>query len=189
MRVILASNSPRRRELLAQVGVDFTVVPSGFEEKVLDLAPNELVKHFAYMKALDVVPGISGEALIIGSDTVVFLDEVMGKPKDSRDAFEMLRKLSGRTHEVLSGVSVIHNTSGKSITEYECTRVRIKPLSDEEISRYIGSGEPADKAGAYAIQGLGSLFVEGIEGDYFNVVGLPLFRLARIFERFGVKLL
>lgn len=189
MKFVLASNSPRRKELLAQVGVDFVVLPSKFEEKTLDMAPCEMVKHFAYMKALDVASGVFEESLIIGSDTIVYLDTVMGKPRDRQEAFEMLKALSGRTHEVMSGISVIHSKTGKSVTEYECTRVRIKPLQDREIMSYIESGEPMDKAGAYAIQGLGSLFVEGIEGDYFNVVGLPLFRLSRIFERFGVSLL
>jgi septum formation protein len=189
MRVILASNSPRRKELLSQVGVSFEVIPYGFEEQLIELAPEKLVEHFAYMKAKDVAEAVSGEALVIGSDTIVCLDEIMGKPKDREDAFNMLKKLSGKQHHVLSGLCIINTVSGESQIEHESTKVRMKELSDAEITAYINTGEPIDKAGAYAIQGMGSLFVEGIEGDYFNVVGLPLFRLGKMMERFGLKLL
>lgn len=189
MRIILASNSPRRRELLSQIGVNFEIIPSKFEENKVELPPARLVEHFAYMKAKDVARTIGTDALVIGSDTIVYLDEIMGKPKDSTDAFKMLRKLSGKEHQVLSGLSIIDANSGKSLSGYECTRVKMKELSDKEIEAYVSSGEPVDKAGAYAIQGLGSLFVEGIQGDYFNIVGLPLFKLGKMLECFGVKLL
>ena len=189
MRIILASNSPRRKELLAQLGVTFEVIPSKFEEQAVGLPPSKLVEHFAYMKGSDVAQSIQGEALVIGSDTIVFLDEIMGKPKHREDAFNMLKKLSGKQHQVLSGLSVINTLTGESLTGYECTKVKMKELSDAEITAYINTGEPMDKAGAYAIQGMGSLFVEGIEGDYFNVVGLPLFRLGKMLEYFGMKLL
>lgn len=189
MRIILASNSPRRKELLSQIGVTFEVIPSKFEEQAVPLPPPELVEHFAYMKGSDVAQSIRTDSLVIGSDTIVCLDEVMGKPRDKEDAFNMLRKLSGKQHQVLSGISIISTPTGKSLTQHECTRVKMRELSDADIEAYINTGEPMDKAGAYAIQGMGSLFVEGIEGDYFNVVGLPLFRLGKMLECFRVKLL
>lgn len=189
MRIILASNSPRRKELLTQLGVAFEVIPSKFEEQVVPMTPSRLVEHFAHMKAKDVVSSLQADALVIGSDTIVCFDEVMGKPKSKEDAFSMLKKLSGKQHQVLSGLSIINTVTGESLTGHECTKVKMKELSDAEITAYINTGEPMDKAGAYAIQGLGSLFVEGIEGDYFNVVGLPLFRLGNMLEHFGVKLL
>jgi len=189
MRIILASNSPRRKELLSQVGVTFEVIPSEFEEHLIELPPEKLVEHFAYMKAKDVAQAQNEEALVIGSDTIVCLDEIMGKPRNKEDAFNMLKKLSGKHHRVLSGLSIINTATGESMTEHESTRVKMKELSDAEIMAYINTGEPADKAGAYAIQGMGSLFVEGIEGDYFNVVGLPLFRLGKMLESFGLKLI
>jgi len=189
MKIILASNSPRRKELLSQVGVDFEIIPSKFEEQMIDLQPAELVEHFAFMKAKDVALRVQTEALVIGSDTVVCLDGIMGKPEDEEDAFNMLRRLSGKEHLVISGLSIIDTATGESLTEHESTAVKMKELSKVEIQAYIKTGEPMDKAGAYAIQGMGSLFVERIEGDYFNVVGLPLFRLGRMLEHFGVKLI
>jgi septum formation protein len=189
MRIILASNSPRRKELLTQVGVSFEVIPSKFEENIIDLSNSRLVEHFAYMKAKEVASAVQGDALVLGSDTIVYLDCIMGKPRDKEDAFDMLKRLSGKTHLVLSGLSIINTSTGESITEHEITKVRMKELSNNEIAAYIETEEPMDKAGAYAIQGMGSLFVEGIEGDYFNIVGLPLFRLGRMLESFGVKLI
>lgn len=189
MRIILASNSPRRQELLSQTGVKFEVIPSNFEESRVQLPPVKLVEYFAYMKAKDVSKAIREEALVIGSDTVVYCDEIMGKPRNREEAFCMLAKLSGKQHLVISGVSIINTATGESLTEHESTKVKIKKLSKDEITSYINTGEPEDKAGAYAIQGLGSLFVEKIQGDYFNVVGLPIFRLRKMLEHFGVKLI
>lgn len=190
MRIILASNSPRRKELLSQLGVVFDIIPSEFEEQLVEgMTPAETVEHFAAMKASDVAGSIEEEALVIGSDTIVYLDEIMGKPADRQEAASMLRRLSGKQHLVLSGISIINTATGEQLTGHEVTRVRMKELSDDEIYAYIDTGEPMDKAGAYAIQGIGSLFVEGIEGDYFNVVGLPLFRLGRMLEQFGRKLI
>lgn len=178
---------------MTQVGVYFEVIPSKFEEQFIELPPAKLAEHFAYMKAIDVAAAIKEEALVIGSDTIVCLDEEealpMGKPRSREDAFGMLRKLSGKQHIVISGLSIINAATGESMTGHEVTRVKMKELEDTEIEAYIRTGEPMDKAGAYAIQGLGSLFVEGIEGDYFNVVGLPLFRLGRMLGHFRVKLL
>jgi septum formation protein len=197
MRIILASNSPRRKALLTEIlslsGITFEVIPSKFEEQMIELPPERLVEHFAYMKAKDVADTIKEEALVIGSDTIVCLDEaetvILGKPAEKEAAFDMLRNLSGKRHLVMSGLSIVNTATGESITEHEVTKVSMREISDSEISAYIDSGEPMDKAGAYAIQGLGSLFVEGLEGDYFNVVGLPLFRLGRMLGHFGVKLL
>lgn len=196
MRIILASNSPRRKELLSQIGLNFEITPSDFEENSVDMPPEELVQHFAYMKAKDIFDKLKQskeqqeDTLIIGSDTIVYLDNIiMGKPQNEQEAFSMLKRLSDKAHYVMSGLSVFQLSSGKSITEYEVTRVKIKSLSDKEILNYIRTGEPMDKAGSYAIQGIGSIFVEGIEGCYFNVMGLPIFRLCRIFEHFGVAML
>ncbi|MEA4848585.1 MAG: Maf family protein [Clostridiaceae bacterium] len=189
MRIILASNSPRRKELLSQAGIKFEVIASGFEESMVELPASKLAEHFAYMKAKDVARSIQGDALVIGSDTIVYCDEIMGKPRSREEAFNMLTKLSGKQHLVISGISIINTATGESLTEHESTEVKIKDLSSAEITAYINTGEPADKAGAYAIQGLGSLFVEGIRGDYFNVVGLPLFRLRKMLEHFGFKLI
>lgn len=189
MRIILASNSPRRKELLSQVGVNFDIIPSEFEERMVGLPAAELVEYFAYMKAKDVAARVQEEALVIGSDTIVYLDGVMGKPENNEDAFKMLSLLSGKKHQVISGLSIINTATGESLTGHESTAVKMKELSSAEITAYINTGEPADKAGAYAIQGMGSLFVERIEGDYFNVVGLPLFRLGSMLKHFGIKLI
>jgi len=189
MRIILASNSPRRRELLSQIGVKFEIIPSKFEEDISGLSPAVMVEHFACMKAKDVASSLKEEALVIGSDTIVYLDAIMGKPKNREDAFDMLTRLSGKEHTVLSGISVINTGTGEHLSGFETTHVRMKKLSSREIDAYIATGEPLDKAGAYAIQGIGSLFVEKIEGDYFNVVGLPLFRLGKMLKHFGVELI
>ncbi|MFZ5352953.1 MAG: Maf family protein [Bacillota bacterium] len=200
MRFILASNSPRRKEILSQIRLSFDVIPSSFEEKENGMSPPELVKHFAYMKAKDVYEKVYAnkeageskqinETFVIGADTIVLCDKVMGKPRDASDAFEMLKALSGKEHYVLTGVSVINAADGSCITEYENTKVSFKALSEKEIETYIQSGEAFDKAGAYAIQGLGSLFVEKIEGCYFNVVGFPVRLFSRIMERMGYSLM
>ena len=189
MRIILASNSPRRKELLSQIGVEFEVIPSPFEESGVRFPVSKMAERFSYLKAMDVASALNDNALVIGADTIVCLDRIMGKPKSDEDAYEMLRMLSGKQHMVITGLSIINVLTGESLTDHEITRVKMKELSSHEITEYIKTGEPADKAGAYAIQGKGSLFVEGIEGDYFNVVGLPLFLMGRMLERFGVKLI
>jgi len=189
MRIILASNSPRRKELLSQIGTVFEVIPSKFEESKVDLPVLKMVEYFAYRKAKDVASLVRDDALVIGADTIVFLDEIMGKPRNREDASNMLKKLSGKRHIVATGLSVINTATGESLTGHESTAVKMKKLSSDEITAYINTGEPSDKAGAYAIQGKGSLFIEGIEGDYFNIVGLPLFRLSMMLEHFGVKLI
>lgn len=193
MNIVLASNSPRRKEILDQLNLKFEVIPSAFEENPVDMEPCALAEHFACMKALDVFEKhrkhFRPDTFVIGSDTIVYKDKIMGKPKNPEDAFLMLRSLSGSEHQVISGLSVIHTASGQAITLHDITKVWIRDLTDNEILNYIASGEPQDKAGAYAIQGLGSLFVEKIQGDYFNVVGLPVNKLYRIMQEFGIDLI
>lgn len=190
MGIILASQSPRRRELLAQMGMTgFTVSPAkGEEDMGAGLPPDQLVESLALAKAREVAAGAAADDIIIAADTIVTLDgQVLGKPHSEHEAFEMLRTLSGRDHVVYTGLAVLRG--GETISGHEATQVRFRPLSDEEIRAYIATGEPMDKAGAYGIQGRGALLVEGIRGDYFNVVGLPVCKLGRILDRLGVKLL
>ena len=187
--IILASASPRREQLLRQVGCEFRVLPSSAEENnEADLSPAELVQAHARAKARDVAVHVSPEDTIIGADTIVVLGgKVYGKPGDEEVACRMLGELSGRTHSVWSGVAVIG--AGLCFTDAVETRVTLSRLTSAQIRRYAATGEPLDKAGAYAVQGLGAVFVERIEGCYFNVVGLPLQALSRLLSRAGVELL
>lgn len=187
MDVILASASPRRRELLSLIFEHYRVIPSRFDEDEVpdDLPPAQHVHHSALMKARDVAAQ-HPDSLVIGADTIVVVDgRILGKPRDTSDAAGMLASLGGRTHQVYSGIAVIRE--GVEHTAVECTDVTFRPLSDEIVSRYIATGEPMDKAGAYAIQGRGSVLIESIEGCYFNVVGLPIYRLSTLLERFGIR--
>lgn len=222
MKIVLASGSPRRRELLTGLGLDYTVLVSGVEEHVTEREPARVVEELSSQKAWDVLqkllsaanrqsreeneaekaalhhiknglkmaqepsPQVSQnwdgreELLIIGADTIVALNgQILGKPTSMKDAAEMLEWLSGRKHQVYTGVTLFHHSQGETHrhTFHECTQVQFYPMSEEEISWYISTGEPMDKAGAYGIQGLGSRFVKAIEGDYSNVVGLPVARL------------
>ena len=191
MRLILASASPRRRELLEMLGVEnFEVIPAlGEELPHPELSPAELVRELSRAKASEVAAALGDpDALVIGADTVVAIgNAVLGKPKDAEDARRMLRLLSDRTHEVCTGVTVLRG--GQATTAAERTAVRFRALTDSEIDAYIATGEPLDKAGAYGAQGKASLFVEGIEGDFFNVMGLPLCLLGKILGKLGVVLL
>lgn len=189
MSIILASNSPRRRELLAQIGIrDFQILSPDVDEAVEPgLSPARMVEALSLRKAQAAAGRAGAEDLIIAADTVVALDgRVLGKPRDQGEAFAMLSALSGREHRVYTGVTVLGG--GQAATEHEETAVAFRALSPEEIRDYIATGEPMDKAGAYGIQGVGALLVQGIRGDYCNVVGLPLFRLGRMLSGFGVKL-
>lgn len=184
--LILASKSPRRRELIARLGVPYEVCASDADESVCGLlAPDEYVKTLALRKAQAAANTHPGD-VVLGVDTVVVLDgRILGKPQNICDAAQMLRALSGRSHEVFSGFALIGD--GKVYSESVRTTVRFAALSDEEIARYVASGEPMDKAGAYGIQGEGALLVEGISGDYYNVVGLPLQRIYAVLKSdFGV---
>ncbi|MBQ2696304.1 MAG: septum formation inhibitor Maf [Clostridia bacterium] len=189
--IILASGSPRRRELLEQIGLPHTVVPSQAEEDLQGLEPCLLVQSLSLLKAADVAKEQGKDALVIGADTVVvFEDEILTKPKDPEDAKAMLRRLSGKSHSVLTGVTVLRRRDGKSVSVTEETTVYFKELSEQEIESYVKTKEPLDKAGGYGIQGLGGLFVEKIDGDYYNVVGLPLARLGKLLqEEFEIELI
>lgn len=185
-RLILASKSPRRYELLRQVGLDFEVVPSRIEEDfVKEESPKKHVLRLAEAKALDVGSQYP-DRWVIAADTVVYADHsILGKPKDRQEAMEMLRRLSGKEHWVLTGFSVHHLEKGKGDCEAVQTAVKVKRLSPVEIEWYIQTGEPLDKAGGYAIQGIGSFMIESIRGSYTNVVGLPLCELIQMLSRLG----
>ncbi len=183
-KVVLASQSPRRRELLSDLIPEFKIMPDNSAE-IMDesAAPEEVVKRLAMQKAKNVSAYAESDEIVIAADTVVFIDgKILGKPINAAEAAQMLKTLSGREHHVCTGIAVIDNAIGKSYCCFERTLVHFKHLSDSEIERYIASGEPMDKAGAYGIQGKGALFVEWIKGDYFNVVGLPLCRLAQVLK-------
>jgi septum formation protein len=175
-RLILASNSPRRRELLQNAGFEFDVQPSEIEENRLpDESPEEFARRLAREKALDVASHSDAGKLVLGADTVVAINgEILEKPVDAADASRMLRTLSGHTHRVITGVCLIRAPETLLAWTHETTSVTFRNLTDEEIDSYVASGEPFDKAGGYAIQGLASRFVTRIEGCYFNVVGLPI---------------
>lgn len=183
-KVVLASQSPRRRELLSDLISEFKIIPDNSEETADNSAtPEETVKRLAMQKARNVSACAESNEIIIAADTVVFIDgKILGKPTDAAEAAEMLKTLSGREHHVCTGIAVIDNAIGKSFCCFERTLVHFKHLSDGEIERYIATGEPMDKAGAYGIQGRGALFVEWIKGDYFNVVGLPICKLAQVLK-------
>ena len=190
MSIILASQSPRRRELLGQMGItDFIVRPAKGEE-VVDpaLTPAQLVEALSAQKAAEVAASAAPEDLVIAADTVVAIDgKVLGKPHSTDEAAHMLALLSGRAHTVYTGVTV--RRGEQLLTRHEATDVHFRPLTPAEIAAYIATGEPMDKAGSYGIQGHGALLVEGIAGDYSNVVGLPVCCLGRMLARFGVDAL
>lgn len=177
-RIILASASPRRRELMALAGYDFEVICADINETVpKNAAPEDVVKSLALQKAQAVAENHS-DAVVVGSDTVVALDgKILGKPHSEREAAEMLRLLSGRKHKVYTGVAIVCGEKVK--TFFDETDVEFYPLSDAEIEAYVATGEPMDKAGSYGIQGKGALLVKGISGDYFNVMGLPISKVYR----------
>ncbi len=189
MKIVLASKSPRRRDLLDRVGLAHMVISVACDEWYPEnLPPEEIVKYISREKAYAAANMVAPEDIVITADTMVFLDgEKLGKPENEEHAFEMLSALSGREHTVCTGVTVTQGN--RTLTEAERTRVRFAPLSEDTIRAYIRTGEPMDKAGAYGVQGYGALLVEGIDGDFFNVMGLPLRRLARMLEKFGVTLL
>ena len=190
MSIILASSSPRRRTLLEMLGVkDLIVIPARGEEKAGDgLAPDELVMSLAAAKAREVAPAAKTGDAVIGADTIVCLSgRIFGKPHTRSEAAEMLLQLSGREHEVFTGVCVIKD--GRELCRAERSVVHFRELGADEIEAYIATGEPMDKAGAYGAQGKGALFVRGIEGDFFTVMGLPLCLLGEMLKEQGVGLL
>jgi len=189
MNIVLASGSPRRRELLTMLGLKFDICPARGEEAAAEgLSPEETVKAISLAKAKEVAEKYPADILIIAADTIVWAQgEILGKPKDKADAERMLYLLSGKSHSVFTGLCVI--CGDKVISAAEETEVRFRSLSEDEIKAYIETGEPMDKAGAYGIQGKASVLIEGIKGDYFNVMGLPLCRLGEILKTIGVRLL
>ncbi len=202
MKLVLASGSPRRAEILRAAGIRFDVLVPKIEESRQSAEaaahfqrmaqelepPSAMVKRLAEAKARSVVKDILGPATVIGADTAVVIDNlVLGKPASADEARKMLRGLGGRSHEVLTGLTVLRLRDGVTRTDVESTRVTFAPLTEEEINDYISSGEHADKAGAYAIQGRGGRFISKIEGCYFNVMGLPLAKLYKTLRDLGWK--
>jgi len=185
-RLILASKSPRRCELLRRLGLDLEVVPSRIEEDFHEKeSPEDRVLRLAQAKALEVGSQYP-DCWIIAADTVVYVDHSMlGKPKDRKEAMDMLCRLSGKEHWVLTGFSVYHLEKGKRDREAVQTAVKVKRLTPVEMEWYVQTGEPFDKAGGYAIQGIGSFMIESIRGSYTNVVGLPLYELIEMLSRLG----
>jgi len=187
VQIILASASPRRAELLKRMGLKFIQRESTvIENAVKEQSPEAFVKKLALLKAQEVASNFK-KGIVIGADTVVvYKEQIMGKPRDLNEAVEMLQLLSGSIHRVISGVALVDAETGKFLVDSETTKVYFRKLSKKEILKYVGTGEPMDKAGAYGIQGLGGILVKGIEGCYNNVVGLPLAKLFEMMKVFGV---
>jgi len=184
--VILASGSPRRRDLLGRICADFRVVPSGIEER-LNGPPNPAAVAALALEKARVVAGRVGEGIVVGADTVVVVDgKALGKPAGADEARAMLRRLRGRTHEVITGVAVVDAVTGRAASTAVVTSVTMRDVADDVIDAYVAGGEPLDKAGAYAIQEGGAALVAGVVGSYSNVVGLPLAATARLLSEFGV---
>ena len=188
-KIILASNSPRRKELLTQIGLSFTVAPADVNEAVRQgETPEACASRLALDKARAVAQR-AGEGIIIAADTIVAVDgSVLGKPSDAADARRMLEKLSGKEHSVVTGLAVVDAETGRSLVRTSVTKVLFRDLSQREIDAYVATGEPLDKAGSYGIQERGALLVERIEGCYSNVVGLPLSLLGEMLREFGIPL-
>ncbi len=187
--LILASASPRRAQLLRQIDVNFEVVVSNYQEQNnLDLSPEDMTVHFARGKARETASRVD-KGLVLGADTAVVLKgEILGKPGSPGEAVSTLKKLEGKCHRVITGISLVDKETGKEDSSYTETKVWFREIGKEEIKAYVDTGEALDKAGSYGIQGKGALFVEKIEGCYFNVVGLPLAQLAKILGSFDFKI-
>jgi septum formation protein len=188
MKIYLASESPRRRQLLTQAGIEHEVIPSYIDEVIIEnLPPDVLVQTLAKQKAEAILKKISEPGIIIAADTVVCINGiVLNKPKDNTEAFSMLKSLQSRMHTVFTGVALIH-ADGKTQKRFtEQANVFFRPLSDEAILQYIATGEPMDKAGAYGIQERGAAFIRRVEGDFYTVMGLPLSRVCQILEEWGM---
>lgn len=190
MKIVLASASERRQELIKRIFESFDICVSSFDEAKVEFngVCSTYVMEIAKGKALNVTNSMEEKAVVIGCDTIVSLDgKILGKPIDSGDAEDMLKYLSGKTHQVYSGIAIVDSYSGNIKTDYSCTDVRFSEISSQEIEKYIETGEPFGKAGAYGIQGYGGVFVEEIHGCYYNVVGLPLNKLKKMFREMGVN--
>ena len=184
-KYVLASKSPRRKELLENIGMEFTVKVSDFDENTVsrELSPDLYVQELAMFKAMSLVKEVASDTLIIGADTVVIHnDEILGKPYGRTDAINMLKQLSGDVHHVYTGVCVVRSDDAKAVASCVKTEVYFRNLSDEEIEYYVDTYKPFDKAGGYGIQEYAGVFVESIDGDYFNIVGLPVCKLNQIIK-------
>jgi septum formation protein len=191
MKIILASASVRRQELLKRIIDKFEIIVSDFDEHSInfDSDCSTYVMKLSEGKASTVCDKIKGEAIVIGCDTIVYFNgKILGKPKDKEEAFSMLKLLSGNIHQVYSGITIVDKSSDKILKDFVCTSVKFDNLSDEHIRKYIEKGEYEDKAGAYGIQGYGGVLVEEIHGCYYNVVGLPLNKLLKMLRGIGVNL-
>lgn len=191
-KIILASSSPRREEMLNRYKLNPVIFPSQIEEKIIEgESPRQIVMSLAFEKSFWVSNHFKNGEVIIGADTIVVLeDKIIGKPKDEKEAFNILNSLSGKIHSVITGICIIKANSNIKIIDYETTEVKFRHLSDEQIMRYISTKEPMDKAGAYGIQGYGQILVERIDGCYSNVVGLPLGKLDCLLNKFfNIKIL
>lgn len=189
MKLILASASPRRKELLKILGLNFEIIPSMVEEKIIGKEPTLIATSLAEQKAQDVAKRVE-EGIVIGADTIVALEgTILGKPESKEEAVRMLSMLSGKEHHVITGIALIDVVTKKTLVDYELTKVFFRDLTAEEIENYVRTNEGLDKAGAYAIQGIGSILVKGIEGCYFNVVGLPLTKIYLLLQKFGIDIL
>ena len=190
MNIILASASPRRKEILENTNIKFDIISSSIEELVLDgESPCQMVMRLAFEKGIDIASKHKSD-LVISADTIVVLDNtVLGKPKDEEEAKLMITNLSGRTHQVITGISLINLENDKKVIDYVISNVKFKNLSEDDINDYIKTKESLDKAGAYGIQGYGALLVEEIQGDYFNIVGLPISKLSDLLKKhFNINL-
>jgi septum formation protein len=193
-KLVLASASPRRQELIAILGLPVKIIPSRVQEDTPDhWSPSQIVEGLSKRKADAVKDKLSEStdfsSIVVGSDTIVVLNgKVMGKPRDASEAEQMLQELAGEVHEVYTGITCIRISDAKTVTSHRVTKVRMRNLSSTQISRYVSTGESMDMAGAYGIQGIGSLLIESIDGCYFNVVGLPLSLLAVILEQFDITI-
>lgn len=197
-QIILASESPRRKEIMETMGIPYQVMASNVKEEVEETIPDQMVQALARLKTETIKEQVlqqveaDKDIIIIGADTMVFFKEhALGKPRDKEDAARMLRMLSDETHEVCTGVSIIimkQDGSEHSISFAVCTKVVVNPLTEEQIQDYIATGEPMDKAGAYAIQGKFGIFIKEIEGDYYNIVGFPIAEIYASMLRYGIDL-
>lgn len=190
-QLILASASPRRQELIQTFGLPVSIRPSDVDESTPEeWSPPHIVEQLALRKASAIKETCTVDDIIVGSDTIVVLDkQVLGKPRNRAHAIAMVTALQGREHEVFSGIACIEVESGKQLVDHRRTKVRMKPLTPIQVEQYVDTGEPMDKAGAYAIQGIGAMFIEEIEGCYFNVVGLPVAALADMLKELGVDII
>lgn len=190
MEIILASASPRRKEILQNTKLKFEIQKSNIKEVILENeSPKDMVVRLAYEKAYDVAKN-NRDKLVIGADTIVVLDNnILGKPKDKDEAYQMVKSLSNKTHEVITGISLINIKKGITINDYVTSLVTFKDLTEDSIKDYINTNESLDKAGAYGIQGYGALLVDSIQGDYFNIVGLPISKLSDLLkDHFDINL-